>query len=267
MMLSETNDHVANVRCAEGEHRDDAADHLKRLDRYEDFDQINGAYLDWQVDQFRAFVGDRLLEIGCGVGGILERLPDCSIVQSLDVEESVLRAAQRRFQDRPEMTFSLLDLATCEEAQVVELQAQRFDTVLAINVLEHIEDDLTVLQRAERILQPGGHLVVLVPAHPRLYGEYDRLDGHFRRYTKSSFRNLIGQTKLDPVRISYFNMVGAIGWWWHYRFLKRSIHGATQFGIMNRLIPVLRKLERVVSPPCGLSVVAVLQKPPVQTND
>lgn len=231
-----------------------------RLHRYTDFDQINGAYLDWQFDQFRKFVGDRLLEIGCGVGGILERLPDCSVIQSLDVEEDVLLAAQQRFQDRPEMMFTLLNLATCEDAQVVELQDRRFDTVLAINVLEHIEDDRTVLQRTERILASGGHMVVLVPAHPQLYGEYDRLDGHFRRYTKSSFRKGVSQTGFTVVHLRYFNLLGAVGWWWHYRFLKRTIHGATQFGVMNRLIPLMKRVERMVSPPFGLSVIAILRK-------
>jgi len=174
-----------------------------RLHRYTDFDEINGAYLDWQFDQFREFVGDRLLEIGCGVGGILERLPDCSVIQSLDVEEDVLLAAQQRFQDRPEMMFTLLDLATCED---------------------------------------------------------DRLDGHFRRYTKYSFGKVVLQTGFTVVHLRYFNLLGAVGWWWHYRFLKRTIHGATQFGVMNRLIPLMKRVERMVSPPFGLSVVAILRK-------
>ena len=222
---------------------------------------MNGAYLDWQLEQFQPFLGDRILEIGCGIGGILERLPPCSLIHSLDVEADVLAAARQRFVGRPECQFSLLDLATCSEQTFSNLKSQRFDTVLAVNVLEHIQNDGLILQRVEQLLQPGGHLLILVPAHQWLYGEYDRLDGHFRRYSKNSLARLIAQTKLRIRRLHYFNLLGAAGWWLHYRLLKNTMHGTGQFALMNRMIPLMKRAERIVSPPVGLSVIAVLQNP------
>jgi len=237
-----------------------------RLNRYAEFDRINGAYLDWQLEQFLPFLGDRILEIGCGIGGILERLPPCSLIYSLDVEADVLAAAQQRFAGRPDCQFSLLDLATCSEQAFVDLKSQQFDTVLAINVLEHIQNDGIILQRVEQLLRPGGHLLILVPAHQWLYGEYDRLDGHFRRYSKNGLARLISQTKLRIRRLHYFNLLGAAGWWLHYRFLKNAMHGAGQFALMSRMIPLMKWAERIVSPPFGLSVIAVLQNPAENDN-
>ncbi len=222
---------------------------------------MNGAYLDWQLEQFQPFLGDRILEIGCGIGGILERLPPCSLIHSLDVEADVLAAARQRFSGRPECLFSLLDLATCSEQAFADLKSQQFDTVLAINVLEHIEHEGIILHRVEQLLRPGGHLLILVPAHQWLYGEYDRLDGHFRRYSKNGLAQLISQTNLRIRRLLYFNLLGAAGWWLHYRLLKNTMHGAGQFALMNRMIPLMKRAERIVSPPFGLSVIAVLQNP------
>lgn len=239
----------------------DSADLQIRLNRYAEFDRINGRYLDWQLEQFRRFLGDRILEIGCGIGGILERLPACSLIHSLDVEPDVLAAARERFKARPECQFSLLDISTCTQAELAELQTSAFNTILAINVLEHIEDDATLLQRAEQILVPGGYLLVLVPAHQWLYGDYDRLDGHYRRYSRKVLKNVVSQTSLEIQQMHYFNLLGAVGWWVHYRFLRRKMHGAKQFGLMSRMIPLMRFAERIVSPPIGLSVVAILRRP------
>ena len=244
----------------------DSASLQIRLNRYAEFDRINGRYLDWQLDQVRPFLGDRILEIGCGIGGILERLPGCSLIHSLDVEEDVLAAARERFKDRSECQFSLLDISTCDQEELAELKTSRFDTILAINVLEHIEDDVTLLQRAEQLLVPGGYLLLLVPAHQWLYGDYDRLDGHYRRYSQRVLKSVVSQTSFEVHRMHYFNLLGAIGWWVHYRLLRKKMHGTRQFGFMSRMIPLMRFAERVASPPIGLSVVAVLRRPPVSSE-
>ena len=241
----------------------DSASLQIRLNRYAEFDRINGPYLDWQLEQFRPFLGDRILEIGCGIGGILERLPPCSLIHSLDVDEDVLAAARERSKARSECQFSLLDISTCDQSELEQLQTSRFNTILAINVLEHIEDDVTLLQRAEQLLVPGGYLLLLVPAHQWLYGDYDRLDGHCRRYSYGVLKRVVSQTSFEVHRMHYFNLLGAVGWWVHYRLLGSKMHGTTQFGFMSRMIPLMRFAERLISPPIGLSVVAVLRRPPM----
>jgi SAM-dependent methyltransferase len=231
-----------------------------RLARYVHLDRANRPYLTWQLDQFRPFLGRRVLEIGCGVGGVLAQLGPRECVWGIDVDPEILACARERFRDRPECRFAVADLGALEPALVAELAAQRFDTILCINVLEHVQDDLGALRTLERLLVPGGTLALLVPAHPALYGAYDRVDGHWRRYDRARLRALLAQTRLRPLRLHYFNAVGAIGWFVRYRLLRKTVHDQSHFGRMNRLLPLVRPLESWWKPPFGLSLVAVCRR-------
>jgi 2-polyprenyl-3-methyl-5-hydroxy-6-metoxy-1,4-benzoquinol methylase len=233
-----------------------------RLGRYVAIERVSGPYLDWQLEQIRPWLGQRVLEVGCGVGGILERLGPRERIVGIDVEADILAAAAERFRDRPETSLRVLDLGALSEVERGELEAERFDSIVCINALEHMRDDIAVLQTLEQLLAPGGTLAVLVPAHPSLYGPYDKIDGHWRRYGKAELRTLIGHTGLRLERLHYFNSAGAFGWWLQYRVLKRSVHGESQFGLMNALVPVLRPLEALVKPPFGLSLVAICRRDP-----
>jgi len=230
-----------------------------RRERYAAFDRANGPYLAWQLEQFAPFLGQRIVEVGVGIGGILARLGRREAILGIDVEPDVLEATRERFADRPEISLEQGDLA--DPATAERIAAFRPDTIVCINVLEHVRDDLAVLQRLEAALAPGGHLCLLVPAHFSLYGPYDRTDGHFRRYAKAHLRVLLSHTGLRTLRLRYFNAPGALGWFVQYRLRARAIHGDGELGLMNRLIPFLRPLEAAIPPPFGLSVVAVCRRP------
>jgi len=194
---------------------------------------------------------------GCGVGGIVDLLGPRELTYGIDVEADVLAYAERRFAHRPDCRFSLADLNELSPERLAELRDLRFDSIVCINVLEHIRDDLAALRRMESLLVPGGVLALLVPAHQWLYGPYDAIDGHFRRYDRTSLRRLLCRAGLTPLRLHHFNVVGAVGWWVQYKLLKREIHGEGQFGMMNRVLPFVREFERRIEPPFGLSLVAV----------
>ena len=228
--------------------------------RYAQLDRVNHPYLDWQLEQFRPWLGQRILEVGCGVGGIVSLLGPRERIVGLDVDPEVLGHARERFVGRPECSFVVADVAEFSHAQLDELAAERFDTILCINALEHMRDDIAGLRAFERLLAPGGTLALLMPAHNALYGSYDRLDGHWRRYDKRYLRTLLSHTKLSVLRMHYFNAAGALGWWVQYRLLKRSVHDESHFGRMNRLIPIVRPLESWWKPPFGLSLVAVCRR-------
>jgi SAM-dependent methyltransferase len=239
---------------------DDAELVASRLLRYIEFDEVNGAYLDWQVEQFREFLGQRILEIGVGVGGIVARLGPRELIYGLDIEADVLDYARQRFASRMDCRFDSMDVFQAPANEFACLQTNNFDTVVCINLLEHIENDLGALKRMEQLVRPGGRIALLVPAHRALYGEYDRLDGHFRRYSRGDLRKLVAQTQLQVVKMRYFNSVGAIGWWVQYKFLRRTIHRQGHFRVMNALLPILRRIESRLPPPFGLSLVTVLQR-------
>jgi SAM-dependent methyltransferase len=231
-----------------------------RLNRYRVFDEVNAPYLRWQIEQVEPYLGSRLLEVGCGVGGILSQLKPRELVMGIDIEEEEVEFARTRFADRPGFEFALMDIAALSADSRATLKARRFDTVLCINVLEHIKDDAGAVVAMADVLVPGGALAILVPAHPALYGHYDAMDGHFRRYTKRALRQVLVSAGLSVERLYRFNFVGAAGWFVQYRVLRQKIHQQGHFRVMTAILPALRAVESRVKPPFGLSLVAVARK-------
>ena len=231
-----------------------------RLQRYVLFDRVNRPYLEWQMSLFLPCLGQRILEIGCGVGGIVDLIARKELIVGIDIEEEVLEFAARRHRGRAECRFERLDFTAMTEDDRARLKGLRFDTIVCINLLEHIEDDVAALETMRDLLVPGGVVALLVPAHPSLYGAYDRADGHFRRYRKRELRDKLRRARLTPSWLRHFNSAGAIGWWVKYKLLRSNIHGGTDFRLMNALIPLLRPLDRAIPPPFGLSLTTIARR-------
>jgi SAM-dependent methyltransferase len=137
----------------------------------------------------------------------------------------------------------------------------RFDSAVVINVLEHIEADETALAEIREVLHPGGHLLVWVPAHPRLYSDFDRRIGHFRRYRKQSLSQLVSAAGFELVEARYVNALGALAWW---VLATKAGRTPTTSGLVSTYdrfaIPLLRKLETRVRPPFGQSLFCAAQR-------
>jgi SAM-dependent methyltransferase len=232
-----------------------------RLNRYRLFDEVNAPYLRWQLDQVEPFAGTRVLEVGCGVGSILDQLGARDLVMGIDLETDLVEYASRRFANRPGFEFATLDISRLSGIDLARLKAHHFDTIVCINVLEHVEDDVAAIAAMADIVVPGGTVAVIVPAHPMLYGPYDRMEGHFRRYTMPRLRGLLTESGLTLTQVHRFNLLGALGWWVQYRLLRRTIHGQSHFKILQAVLPVMRAIEARIKPPFGLSLVAVAQRP------
>lgn len=231
-----------------------------RVDRYVHFDRASRLYLEWQLQQFLPHIGQRVLEVGCGVGSIIELLGVRELICGIDVDEEVLAYTANRFPDRERYDFRLLDFSVLSPSEITSMSETGFDTIISLNVLEHIRDDAAALRAMREVVRPGGYLVLLVPAHPALFGEYDRLDGHFRRYTKKTFSAVLRSAGFTCYSLRYFNALGAFGWWAKYKLLRKSIHDSGDFELMNAAIPFLRPLERMIPPPFGLSVTAIVTR-------
>ncbi|MDO8585556.1 MAG: methyltransferase [Armatimonadota bacterium] len=233
----------------------------ERLLRYKVYADDIQPYLDWQLSILRGHIGDRILEIGCGIGCITKLLGERELILALDVENDVLDYARESLSDRDYCRFALLDITKCNDSQLAELRDHHFDTVVCINVLEHIQHDDAALRAMYDVLEPGGKLLLLVPAHPLLYGRYDAVDGHYRRYSKRGLQALVGKTGFQVRVFRFFNALGAIGWFVEYRILRREAHGSGSVRLMSRLMPWLRRFENVIPPIFGISIIAVCEKP------
>ena len=216
-------------------------------------------YYSWIASQFRPLLGDRVLDIGGGHGSHLDHIvADQRSVTSLDLSPECVREMQQRFAGR---AFEAICGDIGDPHLVERLAQERFDTIVCVNVLEHIEDDRDALASMRRILHlANGRLFLLVPAHPLLYGTPDRLAGHFRRYRRHELTESLRAAGFDDVRTWFFNGFGAIPYLLNSRvFQPRTLSGVVdrQIVLYDRyFVPTLQKLERVVSMPFGQSLIA-----------
>jgi 2-polyprenyl-3-methyl-5-hydroxy-6-metoxy-1,4-benzoquinol methylase len=232
-----------------------------RLQRYLAYDEVNAPYVRWQLDQFEPYLGRRVLEVGCGVGAILAQLGPRDFVMGVDIEPELADFTRKRFAGQPNHLFASLDISSLSIADRSQLKEHKFDTIVCSNVLEHIDDHASAVTTMADLLVPGGVLVLLVPAHPALFGPYDVTDGHFRRYTKATLREVVVGANLKIERLYHFNAIGAVGWWVQYRVMRRSDQTQGNYRLMQTLVPFLRAVEKRLEPPIGLSLVAVARKP------
>lgn len=224
-------------------------------------------YFAWQYDLMAGHLGPRVLEVGCGVGEFTRTLLGRERVVSVDLEPQVIEVLRNQLTGHPEWSGVVADLADPELPS--RLGHQHFDSVTALNVIEHIEDDVAALRSLRAVLPVGGKAAVLVPAHRALYGAFDAAVGHYRRYTTRELAERLHKAGFAVDRCFYFNAVGAIGWWVNYRLLRVTKVGrgtTAQVGAFDRwIVPVMRRVETIVPPPFGLSVIALATAHPAQS--
>lgn len=215
-------------------------------------------YFEWQARMAMAPLGRRIVEVGCGIGNFTRMIADRELVVGVDIEPVCIAEHQRRFAGQANVQSHVLDAMS---PGFLALAERRPDSIVCLNVLEHIEDDLGTLRSFARILPKGGRAVLIVPAFMALYGPIDRHLGHYRRYTKDSFAATARQANLDPVELRYMNTIGFFGWWANAKILKRQEQSDGQIELFDRVVvPLQRNLESWVTPPFGQSVFAVLEK-------
>jgi SAM-dependent methyltransferase len=203
-------------------------------------------------DRIRPWVGSTVLEIGSGIGNLSAFLVDRERVVLTDTREEYLARLRRRFANHPNIGVAHLYLPDDDRG----VAGQRFDTVICLNVLEHVADDTTSLAAIRKLVEPRGRLVLLVPALPAIYGAIDRALGHHRRYTRRDLIAKLDQTGFRLAHMEYFNLAGIAGWWWAGRVLHRQTIPEGSLKLYDALVPLFR-LERLLPWRVGQSLIAV----------
>lgn len=215
-------------------------------------------YFAWQAQTVKRHLGKRVLETGCGVGNFTKHLTDRELVVSMDVVEECVERNRAKFASHRNMQFRHLDV---QEPAFLDLKSVRADTVVCLNVLEHVRDDRLALKHMHHVLAPGGRAIFLLPAFEALYGPIDSNLGHFRRYSKQSWRKMAEEVGFRVKELRYSNPIGFAGWWIGARILHRQTHSAPMISIFDAVaVPVQSFLESWVEPPFGQSIFTVLEK-------
>jgi SAM-dependent methyltransferase len=215
-------------------------------------------YFAWQSRLVHQELGRRVLEVGCGLGNFTASLLDREAVIAVDIESSCIEKLKRRYPARPNLSAHVCDVASPEFRALARFHP---DSCVCLNTLEHTDDDCAALVGMSAVLPHGGGVVLLVPAFQALYGPIDRNLGHYRRYTKAAIRRLADRAGFEVRKAHYVNCIGFFGWWVNAHLLKLEAQSELQISLFDRyLVPFLATAERVVPPPFGQSLLAVLKK-------
>ena len=217
-----------------------------------------GGYNTWLYRQVEPFLGNRLLEMGSGAGNITGFLLDRDYVAVSDISDDHLLELGRTYGRFPNVKVLKLDFNDREALSKVAA-TEDVDTILSMNVLEHVEHDDEALNGCARILKTGGRLVLMVPAHGALFSPMDRQIGHYRRYDLPSLRAKVTEAGLTVIHERHFNMPGAIGWFINGRILGRRLLPSRQVRLFDVFIGLLA-LEKIIHPPFGLGILLIAEK-------
>lgn len=231
----------------------DAQGHLARM----------GNYYRWILANFDGAIGRRVWDAGAGIGNVTELLADrADFVLATELTERNLAALRARFAGRDDVAVAFCDLARDDALALAE---HDLDTIITLDVLEHIAEDLPALRRYHQILRPGGRLLVKVPAHMALYGTVDEQSLHYRRYGKGDLREKLQIAGFEVERLKYMNMAATLPYFLKSRVFKEQTNFSNsldegRIGLYDKLIPWLARAERILPVPFGLSVIAVGRK-------
>ncbi len=202
-------------------------------------------------------VGRRTLEIGCGIGNFTQLLIEhTQDLTALDIVPQYIRHVQTQVNIPSDKTLKTY----CQNVFHSQEGLKPFDTIVMLNVLEHIEHDQKALKQLHNLLLPGGKLVLLVPAHQFLYSDYDRSIHHYRRYERKELQQLLEANQFHISHIQHFNFIGIFGWWLKFCLLKKTSMESNSVKLFDTLSPLFELIESPLPLPLGLSLISVGQK-------
>jgi SAM-dependent methyltransferase len=220
-------------------------------------------YHRWIFQSMRPFLGRRLVEVGAGTGSFSEMILESPVERLALVEPSQsmyeqLNARLRQLEAAaPVKTYNATFAEVCRQIR----DEQHPDSILYINVLEHIRDDERELSLMRETLSVNGRIFIFVPALAWLYGHFDEEVGHVRRYTKTELEDKCRLAGFKIIKSSYFDLIGVIPWYVKYRILKSRGMEAWAVSLYDRyLVRVTKTIESYVRPPIGKNIVLIAEK-------
>jgi 2-polyprenyl-3-methyl-5-hydroxy-6-metoxy-1,4-benzoquinol methylase len=215
-------------------------------------------YLSWMALTLRPYVGDEVLEVGAGIGNLTARLMSRRMLYVAAEKDPLhLHALRNRFLRTPNVAVQRIDPEVPGDLAGLE---NCFDTVLCLNVLEHLDDAGRVLQSLAATIRPGGSLVVLVPNVAGAYGSLDRKMGHKRRYSQAIIGQLVSEHGFAVETVESFNKVALLPWWAYGKLFHAGSISKLVLKMFDKSVWFWRRLD-VLMPWPGLSLMAVGRKP------
>ncbi|GAA1228381.1 hypothetical protein GCM10009676_08430 [Prauserella halophila] len=219
-------------------------------------DNAKPRYLEYQRELIRPYAGRSVLEIGAGDGEFVSGYHNAERYVVTDVDPDAVQQMKSRFADRTDVEVQQLD------GDGNDRLGNPVETLLAINVLEHIEDDAGALRSLSQSVTPGGKVIMFVPGYQQLYGEFDRMVGHHRRYTPRTLAQAARRAGLSPEVAKPVNFLGAFAWWAAVRKGGTGSPNPKLVSLYDQyIVPVTKAIEKNVRVPFGQSILLVARTP------
>jgi SAM-dependent methyltransferase len=213
-------------------------------------------YNRWVAQLIQPHLGNRVLEVGAGIANMTPFLLPREYVVATDPDPAYLAVLEKKMRKERSVTVRSLKLPDLSESW----KDEHLDTAVLLNILEHVEEDQESLTNLGGILTPGGRIVIFVPAVPALHGSLDLALSHVRRYSASQLTGMLEKAGLRVQAMRYCNFVGMFGWWFYSRIAKRQVLPSLQVRMFDLMVPMLSRIELLIPPPIGQSLLAVGRK-------
>jgi len=210
----------------------------------------------WIADTIRPYCGERLLEIGSGVGNLSRMLVPRFHYVASDINPLYLQTLRNLEVNRPYLSATYCDV---NDLSSFPRAPGGYDTVVCVNVLEHVDNDRAALSNIKSVLAKNGRALILVPCGPWNFGTLDHILGHRRRYTRAEIERLAADCGLEVERVVEFNRFGALAWYVNGKLMRRTSFGLFQIWMLNALTPLIRRIDRFLPLP-PLSLIAVMRR-------
>jgi SAM-dependent methyltransferase len=207
----------------------------------------------WMGDTLRPFVGDRVLEIGAGIGALTAQLIPRDLYVASDINPHYLHYLRSYAVGKPYLRVAKVDAGHPEDFSFLK---QSFDTALMVNVLEHLPNEEIALENVRAALETQGRAIILVPQHPGLYGSLDVALEHRERYTPQKLEAALERSGFRVERLFDFNRVSVPAWYLNGRILRRTGFSRIQLKTLESAMPFVRRVDRIW-PWKGLSIIGV----------
>jgi len=215
-------------------------------------------YNAWIGRTLRRYLHAPVLEFGAGLGTISKQFFPITPLTVTDIDPHLVKKLEHIVQGKPNIFAKRLDMAK----KLPRAFLGKYNSVVSVNVLEHIKDDEKVLRTVFNILKGNGVILLLVPAKKFAYTKLDKALGHFRRYEKNELKEKLERSGFVVEHIFFFNIVGLMSWMIRDRM--EQTHTSLrpyQIWLFEKIVPILALFERFIPIPMGISLIAVARKP------
>lgn len=221
-----------------------------------------GEFNRWMYESIKPFCSGSILEIGSGIGNISQFfLNDGFEITLSDLSADYFQILENKFSHFENLKGLIsLDFAEKELTEKYPRLIGQFDTVFALNVLEHVPDHEKAIKNCHLLLKQGGNLVILVPAFQSLYNQFDEALEHQRRYTKRSLEKVMAIPGFRIISTQFFNAAGILGWFVSGRIMRKNTIPGGQMRLYDKLVPLWKIGDMCLRRFCGLSIISVAKK-------